>query len=258
VHDSVANVHHGNPTGTYIDSRYKEVQTMKRQQCQWFQNPDIPGGPFFFTGKNKACPIIRLAVITALMVGFHPLGTAAQNLLTNPDFDDTQQLTGWTFGASSWDVLDWLNQGDSGSITQANSIPSPSTITIGRQCVEISDPGMAFRLSGFILNPTAQTAPAQSQLGATWFGAPGCEESSYIGGAETPSVLETDVWLESSMSLTLPPEAQSVKVSLYLYKTTGAGITQSWFDHIFFGDGPMFADGFESGDLLGWDSSEGQ
>ncbi len=60
------------------------------------------------------------------------------------------------------------------------------------------------------------------------------------------------------MSLTLPPEAQSVQVSLHLYKTTTEGVVQAWFDHIYFGEGPMFADDFESGDLLGWDSSEGQ
>jgi hypothetical protein len=238
----------------------KGVKTMKRQQRHRFRNPDIPGEPLSSTGPTRTCPIIRLAAVTILMIVFHPLGAAAQNLLTNPDFDDALQLTGWQAAGSSWDTQDWLAQGDSGSITQTNSIPSNATITIGRQCVEISDPSLTFLLSGFILIPTGQSAPGQSKLGAVWYGSPACEESSFISGAETPGVLETDAWLESSMSLTLPPEAQSLKVSLYLYKITAEGSTQVWFDHVYFGEAgeePLFADGFESGDLLGWDSSEG-
>ena len=231
---------------------------MKQQQHHWFRIPGIPRGSFTSIGPNRSCPMIRLAAITVLMVVFHPLGTSAQNLLTNPDFDDTPQLTGWYAPGSSWDVLDWQNQGNSGSITQANSIPSTATTIIGHQCVEISDPGLTFKLSGFILIPTGQSAPGRSKLGASWYGAPACDDSSIINGANTPNVVETDVWLESSMPLSLPPETQSVQVSLYLYKTTTEGVVQAWFDHIYFGEGPMFADDFESGDLLGWDSSEGQ
>jgi hypothetical protein len=174
---------------------------------------------------------------------------AAQNLLVNPDFDS--DLAGWDTSAS-WSDEDWQSSSSSGSATRVNDIGTISGLPLAAQCVELSDPASQYRLSAWILNPVGQTGPGYGNLYLALYDAAACDDASMIAGFDTESVQQTGVWEGVGVIVTTPPGAVSAKVGSTVQKL-GAGTLQVYLDHVILEVwDPIFSDGFETGDLTGW------
>jgi hypothetical protein len=199
---------------------------------------------------------MRAATIVCVVFAlFVATGVAGQNLLVNPDFE--VNLDGWdTF--ADWDPEDWEGSLDSGSATELNSIPSTSGMPVVDQCVETPTPADDYVLSGWILNPSGQTGQGEGKFYIAFYGSAGCDDPSFISGFDTPDVLQTGVWERVSIAAQTPPGTLSVKVGTVLQKVGEPGEVRIYVDHVaLYAGTEIFSDGFETGDMINWETEAG-
>jgi hypothetical protein len=178
------------------------------------------------------------------------LPLAAQNLLTNPDFDTN--LEGWKTLAT-WSSEDWQGSPTSGSAIEVNSHPSTWGMEIVSQCVEIPSPAEQYRLNGWILNPSGQSGSGYGKLYLALFSAPACDDEHFMGGFDTAAVGQTGVWEAVDVTVDMQPGVVSLKVGTVLQKIDEPGAVQVYVDHVILEViGEIFADGFESGNATAW------
>jgi hypothetical protein len=182
----------------------------------------------------------------------------AQNLLVNPDFDDSLQLTGWScgspWGAVTWSSEDLLNDPTSGSVEHyvaGNVNNATATCT---QCVPVVDL-LTYTMSGWAYWPDD---PDVDQIGTTRFGfvfyeEPDCTlqlDSDEVVIGQPPAL---DMWFELvSDPLAAPAGATSALIIVTTWQDLAGTAVRARIDHLDYSTNGIFADGFESGALSRW------
>lgn len=196
--------------------------------------------------------VVRVSAV--LSVSLLSIGVvAAQNLLTNGDFDN--DVAGWTAGLFpvTWDgASDYQNDPSSGSALILNNDPSAAYAT-ATQCVDGVVAGEAYRLSTWLRVPPGQTGSGYATVYISWFSQPGCG-GAWLSETTTSGISSSDGWTDLPAAVgQAPATAQSARVYLNCYKLSSDGELQASFDHVVFDlNAPIFADGFESGDTSAW------
>ena len=173
----------------------------------------------------------------------------AQNLLMNQELDT--EISPWmaVLGTAEWNSFDYLGAGDSGSILV---ITGPGGADTYSECVSIL-PEENYELSGQFYVASPQTGGIL--IRARWYDDQTCTE--FIGGSSSGNqIYAFDDWFLKFVMVTSPPEATSVEIVIRVFSTTGSPISV-YGDHFAFEGEPggrIFADDFESGDMLGWSS----
>ncbi len=127
-------------------------------------------------------------------------------LLSNPDFDDDLQLSGWSPEGSSptWetpDVDDWPR---SGSVRFAN--PADTAVGIRSACVLVEG-GAAYDVSGWGYQPPPPR-PGRLLVEVVWFEDPSCEPDSATDEVDVWADLAEGVWVLVEGSVLAPPNAR--------------------------------------------------
>lgn len=175
----------------------------------------------------------RIWIGAALAAGMLAEPARAQNLLTNPDFDNALQLSGWT-EQKTWSTDDFADDLASGSVEIDNTSAGNNTILM-RQCVPAA-PGESFDVSAEIRAASGQSAGAVHFAVVFWLVADCLATSDFdaVGFVPGPDAQETGDW--ESVSLTgvvAPALTQSAEIQLLVAKTAAGGSLDAHFDHVF-------------------------
>lgn len=171
-----------------------------------------------------------------LVCSLVPLSAFAQNLLTNPNFD--QNLNGWTIegGTAAWDPTDAAGSSASGSARLTNS----GSQTHLYQCVQVT-PGVKHDLVVRSRIPAGQSATGVTFFGMYYFGTTNCTGSS-VGSSSSAGVSEIDRWIVGDQTNygAVSGEARSARVSLLVNKSSGSTFVAQ-FDSVQFGPSGSFS-----------------
>lgn len=178
---------------------------------------------------------IRLTLLV-LVCSLVPLAAVAQNLLTNPNFD--QNLNGWTVegGTAAWDSTDVAGSTASGSARLTNT-GSQAHLW---QCVAVT-PGVKHDLIVRSRIPAGQSATGITFFGMYYYGTTNCTGPS-MGSTSSTGISETDRWITEDQInyAAVFGEARSARVSLLVNKSSGSTFT-ALFDAVQFGPSGSFA-----------------
>ncbi len=203
--------------------------------------------------------ITWLLVVT---VAGSPCAAIAENLLTNPDFDNALQISGWDcgnpWGTVSWSPEDYLNDQTSGSMEHwvaANDINNATATCT--QCVPVTDL-LTYTMSGWAYWPDD---PDVDQIGTTrfafgFYANPDCTSS--LGSNEVvvanPSTLNE--WFQIvSDQCEAPAGATSAYVLVVTWQNFAGMPVRARIDHLDLSSDEIFIGGFESGDTSRWSSA---
>jgi len=176
---------------------------------------------------------IRATLSTIILFGVAS-ATNAEELLTNGDFSETMQLSGWTdSGSVTWDgSKDLQDQADSGSLRIDNS---GAGFRYAFQCPPVR-PGGSYMLSVWALVPSGQnvTQNPSAEGRLNWVDAPNCE-GNFTAATMTEPASIFDGWeLLSSPVVVAPPNAQSAHVQLESFSLDGDAVFVAYFDEASF------------------------
>ena len=169
---------------------------------------------------------------------------AALNLVANGNFDDVDQVDGWTETAV-WSAADWQDDPSSGSLV--NTAPGGADNALSRYCATVT-PGEQIHVRARV-----RVAPGQAAGQVTLrlvFWTAGCGTSSPVGGAvASDPVAETGNWEFVTLgALDVPATAQGADIQFTVAKTTANGSLTAHLDHVFlpepegaFGDAAMLS-----------------
>ncbi len=193
-------------------------------------------------------------LLVAWLVGS---GAWSENLVFNPDFDT--DVSGWTAEAEvsiAWSANDASLDPSSGSAEVTNSVAGANNGRGVNQCVDIAVvEGAAYDFGGKALIPDAQARTGSAQVGLRWLAGPGCAGST-VGNQPRRETGTLGTWVElSSTEQIAPAGAASVLFLAFPSKVEAGGSLVAHFDDLYFRNTPLFADGFESGDLTSWSST---
>ena len=214
---------------------------------------DVGGGVALPTGRFRlwACEGITDAVGNALAATSVDFGVRVTNVVPNPNFDDG--IAPWVAGGSrpqdlGWSAADAEGKATSGSMAVTAAGATGET-TIATTCIEVV-PGTPIVLGGAI--EVEGGAGGDLVVSGELRGSvqPGC---SALGQPTSAPIAAgpTAGWVPFVVSLA--GDYASVEVRLVVANATSAAHTVR-FDllQLF---GPIFADGFESGDTSAWTST---
>jgi hypothetical protein len=175
----------------------------------------------------------RCGFILAAALALTPAVVQAENLFTNPNFDDN--LAGWTFSSPSpefsrtWSSVDAGGSPSSGSaratVTSPGFLHGPALF----QCVSPIVGGQSYRISGEVLIPPGGPSGAAS-VNAYWHTLPGCVLSGSFAVGLTLDFNTVGVWTPDSATAVLPAGAKSLFVQLNV--GTSGGTSHAHFDHL--------------------------
>lgn len=193
-------------------------------------------------------------LLAALLVG---PGAWSENVVFNPDFDT--DVSGWTVEAEvsiAWSTVDANLDPSSGSAEVTNSSAGANDGRGMSQCVDIAVvEGAAYDFGGKVLIPDAQARTGSAQIGVRWLADPGCSGST-VGSQPRRETGTLGAWVELSATEQIAPAgAASVLFLAFPSKIEAGGSLVAHFDDLYFRNTPLFADGFESGDLTAWSST---
>jgi len=187
------------------------------------------------------------------------LGTGAwgENFAFNPDFDT--DVSGWTAESEvsiAWSTVNASLDPSSGSAEVTNSVAGGNDGRGVNQCVDVAVvEGAVYDFGGKALIPDAQARTGSAQVGLRWLAGPGCSGST-VGSQPRRETGTLGAWVELSATEQIAPAgAASVLFLAFPSKIEAGGSLVAHFDDLYFRNTPLFADGFESGDLTAWSST---
>lgn len=175
----------------------------------------------------------HLWIAAALAAGSFALPARAQNLLTNPDFDDALQLSGWN-ELKTWSPDDFADDLASGSVRILNAAAG-SNVALMRQCVPAA-PDTSFDASAEIRAAAGQSAGVVRFTVVFWAVADclGTTDLDAVGFFPGPDAPKTGDWEPvSSTGVVAPALTQSAEIQLVVSKTVAGGSLDAYFDHVF-------------------------
>jgi murein DD-endopeptidase MepM/ murein hydrolase activator NlpD len=202
---------------------------------------------------------MRARRVLGLLIAVWLTGSGAWsgNDVLNGYFDT--DVSGWTADSSAsvaWSVVDANLSPTSGSAEVTNSHPNPSNGTGIHQCLNVSPvEGATYDYGGKAFIPDAQTRTGKAYLGLRWLAGPNCTGAT-VGSQPRLSTSTIGQWVQlTAVEQVVPPGAVSVLFKAFPSKVEAGGTLISHFDDLYFRKTPVFADGFESGDLRVWSST---
>jgi hypothetical protein len=213
---------------------------------------DVGGGLALPAGiyRFAACPAVTDPAgnsATAETLIFEATHT---NLFANPNFDD--DLFGWAGGGSNpgglgWSPVDAEGKPTSGSLEITTSGVAGST-TVASTCIEVL-PGQPIVVGGALLSLAGGAGTdATVRLSVTGSAADQCAGLTTAPTTFVLATAPTAGWVP--FAVTKAGSFSSVKAELEVESGTSAGQVIR-VDLLILG-GPIFADGFESGDTSAW------
>jgi hypothetical protein len=171
---------------------------------------------------------LSLSVSLALFLVSQAAALAAQNLLTNPDFDTG--LSGFEVGDGvSWDgAKDADGSPASGSariLTDFSRVGlTPILVT---QCIPMTEPGTRYVLRGKAFLPSGQTGSGDVEFSVGFFPDPFCNGTPIPGGGVglTPPVTATDRWTATAVPVTAA--GHSARFAAFLRASSAGSFTAS-------------------------------
>ena len=184
-------------------------------------------------------------------------GAWSENVVFNPGFDT--DVSGWTvesYVSISWSLMDANLNPASGSAEVTNSSPGPQNGTGITQCLDITPiEGAAYDFGSKALIPDGQARTGSAQVGLRWWSGSNCTGST-VGTQPRRATSTLGAWVElSSTEQIAPAGAASAQFVAFPSKLEAGGSLVAHFDDLYFRNTPLFADGFESGDLTSWSST---
>ena len=170
------------------------------------------------------------------------------NLLQNPSFDD--DLGSWVAGDEGLVVfVDSVDEGEAASSGSARADLTDTGTALG-QCVGlVEEAALEFRSRARV---EGSGAVAMAEL--TWFSEPDCLGTELASEISVP--VSSSSWQSMSLQAMRPDGGSSVLVTLLALPSENGEATALEFDSASLYNSLLFGDGFESGDLLRWSSSE--
>jgi len=178
----------------------------------------------------------------------------ADNLLANPNYD--ADLEHWTVTAPGGtqvehDDDDVDDAPTSGSARLAN-LGSIEELALG-QCAAVPGDGW-YRFGGRMRMDLVAPGDPSPRLELQWFGQPGCQQPISEVSRLQLRVPEQGLWPAQEHFVRAPSGSASARFTLATATDPGEDHETRWDSAVFFRDATVvFADGFESGDALGWD-----
>jgi hypothetical protein len=154
---------------------------------------------------------------------------AALNRVVNGNFDDADQVDGWT-EVAAWSAADW--QGDPSSGSLVNTAPDGfAANTLSRYCASVT-PGEQIDVRAH-----ARIAPGQAAGQVTLrlvFWTNGCGTSAGVSNVASDPIPKTGNWeLVSLGTLDVPATAHGAEIQFTVAKTAADGSLTAHLDHVF-------------------------
>ena len=188
---------------------------------------------------------------------------AAQNLLPNPDFDQSgAPIAGWQVIFPATSTFDWDAEdaddcvGRSGSGRGVNSATGVNGDASFQACVPVT-PGTVYSFGGRVLFSEAQATTGYVGVLVTFYSLGGCAGTALDDFNSLP-VVYTDsagFWTATRLDeAEAPVGAQSAAFRVVLVKNQDSGGLEVFLDRMYFQDTPgfRFADDFELESLCRW------
>lgn len=195
--------------------------------------------------------INRMTPCCGVLLMLLSVPAAAQNLLTNPDFDT--DLAGWTgseVGSATWHGTDVDDAPDSGSARIVNDLADPQTeAVVMSQCIPI-EPG-EYQYGGHAFIPGGQAASGSVVMRVLGYS----DTTNCTGGLFMVNgrlIDQTGDWSALAVDLSvsaglLSGAAGSIEFELAIRKTEAGGELVAFADELFIALSPLiFSDRFES------------
>ena len=184
-----------------------------------------------------------------------------QNLLVNPGFDLSDQLTGWTctssYGVESWSTHDRQDSTDSGSME--HNIPVTQTANqkiLCSQCVPVQEL-WSYAMSSWYYWPNVPGLSAQgsTRIGFNFHVEVDCTDQAVLGPMKL-GYPHYDTWSSvETIEGVAPAGAQAAEVYFVTWKDVADHEVRARVDDLDFSSTILFGDGFESGLLDAWSAS---
>lgn len=184
----------------------------------------------------------------------------ADNLLVNPNFDDPDQLDGWTcttnYGTAVWSPEDLAGSIGSGSMEHHVAAGSDNQSVRCSQCVAVNEFWDYFASVWFFWPDD----PDVFQVGSTRIAFQFYSDAScmtIVPGGEVQieyPVLDTWIHLVSDV-VTAPAGAAFAGVFVFTWQNNANEPVRARLDDVVFKDTSLFRDNFDSGNVNGWSSS---
>ncbi len=193
-------------------------------------------------------------IVALLMVS---ASAFAQNILVNPGFDVSDQLTDWTctstHGLASWDSEDRQGSADSGSMEHNVTADSDNGLLSCTQCLPVQEL-WSYVLSGWFFWPNDPDVSQQGspRISFNFFENVDCSGGVFYGplAMEFPTY---DTWRPIQTTESIAPAGSQ---SALVYFITWQDLADQWvrarYDDLDFSATTLFRDGFESGSLDAW------
>ena len=199
----------------------------------------------------------KTTVLVAIIISLSsPAAAGGGNLLSNWTFD--VDVTGWTAVGDAtidWNPMDADNDPNSGCAMVAN-IANYSTTMGANQCSAVLEGDQEFILRSMVYIPSGQSETGYGYVSIRFYELPDCQGNVLLSDFSSQVYTTTpDQWIESSLLLMAPPNAQSALVWLSIHKNEDPGSLDMAFDDASLFAVEIFADGFEDGDTSSWSNT---
>lgn len=176
---------------------------------------------------------------------------AGAELLTNPWFDDVDQLNGWTLNGSriaEWDPLDEDGSSNSGSARLTHDVDGNNgVLSILYQCTTVQ-PYQAYYFGASLFMPTGQDPEAgRGRVVVRAYPSSDCLGDSSIEFSPPLDPVPGE-WQFTEGLISTAPDTRSMRVRLSIQKFSD--VTDDLtvhFDNVFLMSDQLFGDSFESG-----------
>lgn len=200
--------------------------------------------------------------VAALVIGSGE-SARADNLLTNPEFNDATPLPWANIDGDAsivWDSEDRSDCAVSGSALGTVSAAAANSARNFFVCVSPVTPDATYSIGGLLNFVTGQATTGEAKIVSVWSAEADCKGTA-LGGLDS-SVVPTawaGKWIWTAVDATAPPTAASLSLRVRPEKFEAGGTLQLLFDDMFVveGGGFIFGGGFESGDTCRWSDALG-
>lgn len=203
--------------------------------------------------------MIRVVVLTAAAF-LSALPLAAQNLVVNPDFDDTDQITGWTctatYGLPSWSTEDREGSATSGSMQHDVSADSNNQTVECDQCLAVTElHSYVASMWNFWPSDVDVTQDGSSRITFGFFSDPSCTNLVEWGsiGVNPFPLYSLDTWVPLKTGEAVAPIGAAYALLRFVtWQDLADEPVRARIDDIDFRTTTIFLDGFESGSTGAW------
>lgn len=225
----------------------------KRSAREKRRSPEFPVPP----REKEILALRKPAAFVAIVMSLSSTAFGSNgNVLSNGTFD--VDVAGWTAVGDAtidWSPLDADGDINSGSAMVVN-IANYSTTMGANQCSAPLEGDQEFFLRSMVYIPSGQSETGYAYVSIRFYGLPDCQGNVLLSDFSSQVYTTTpDQWIESSLLLMAPPNAQSALVWLSIRKNEDSGSLAIAFDNASLFAVEIFADGFESGDTSAWSAT---